>query len=145
MNKKTNKTAHVLRLLANSDATIKENPILNEEFKDEMILNRHTHKGEELDQAQENIILPKTVGINIVSDLIEENLLTVLERFRCCTCEKCMKYISIEALNQLQPKYVSAEDVSEQEISSLKEKYKTSVVTVLLKIALQIKSNPIHK
>lgn len=145
MNKKTNKTAHVLKLLTNSEATIKENPILNEEFKDEMILNRHTHKDEEFDEAQENIILPKTVGINIISDLIDENLVTVLERFRCCTCEKCKKYISIEALNQLQPKYVSAEDVNDKEISNLKEKYKTSVVTVLLKIALQIKSNPIHK
>lgn len=145
MNKKTNKTAHVLKLLANTDSAIKENPILNEEFKDEIILNRHATKDEETDEVQEDIIYPKTVGINIISELIQENLLTVLERFRCCTCEKCMKYISIEALNHLQPKYVSAEDANEQEILNLKEKYKSSVVTVILKIALQIKSNPIHK
>lgn len=144
MNKKTNKTAHVLKLLANTDALTKENPILNEEFKDEMILNRHTQKSEDVSEKQEDINVPKTVSVNIISDLIQENLITVLERFRCCTCEKCMKYISLEALNQIQPKYVSTEDVSEEEISELKEKHKTSVVSVLLKIALQIKSNPIH-
>ena len=92
MNKKTNKTAHVLKLLAGSEVSTKENPILNNEFKDEMILNRRNSEknqnGEKaITYAEQKDIKPERK--NIVLELIEENLSTVLERFRCCDCEIC--------------------------------------------------------
>ncbi len=145
MNRKTNKTAHVLRLLASADGVIKGNPILDEDFKDEMILHRKTNDKPSVDEQEDvEIVLPKAIGVNIVSDLIEENLTSVLDRFRCCDCDKCRKQIMLTALNQIQPQYVDAETVDAEEIKNLKDRYKTSVVTVLVKVALQIKSNPIH-
>ena len=147
MNKKTNKTAHVLKLLSNSENLTKENPILNEEFKDEMIIKRNkSEKIEERIQAPQSISQQqdKKVGVNIISSLIDDNLMPVLERFRCCTCELCKSQITVLALNQIPPQYIYVSDSSSNEVKKLKEKYKTSVVTVLVKIALQIKNNPIH-
>ena len=147
MNKKTNKTAHVLKLLTNSEFSAKENPILNEEFKDERILNRNSSdkKIEKVDTINNNQTQQSNpVGINIISELIQENLPTVLERFRCCGCEMCRTHITFTALNQIPPQYAYANDKNSSEVTKLKQKYKNSVVTVLVKIALQIKNNPIH-
>lgn len=147
MNKKTNKTAHVLKLLTNSEFSTKENPILNEEFKDEMILNRSgsDRKTEKNDTVKNNQTQQaNSLGINIISEIIQENLPTVLERFRCCNCEKCRTHIAFTALNQIPPQYANTNDKNSSEVMRLKQKYKNGVVTVLVKIALQIKNNPIH-
>lgn len=145
MNKKTNKTAHVLKLLTNTEGVVKENPILNEDFKDEMILNRNSsQKSEQKSEAIENIKPQKTMEVNIVSELIEENLEEILKRFRCCDCEKCKSYISVEALNQIPPKYALDNGNNAKEIEKIKESYKSNVISVLVKIALKLKNSPIH-
>lgn len=145
MNKKTNKTAHVLKLLANTEGVVRENPILNEDFKDEMILNRNSsQKTEVKTESEENKKTPKRTEVNIVSELIEENLVAILERFRCCDCEKCQSYISVEALNQIPPKYILDNGQNAEEIQEIKEGYKSNVISVLVKIALKVKNSPIH-
>lgn len=141
MSRKTNKTAHVLRLLATNEFDKKENPILNEEFKDEMILHKNAEP--EITKSQE-IEIPKSIGINIISELIEENIDAVLDRFRCCNCEKCKEEITLSALNYIHPQYVASESVKTDEAMEIKEKYRSSVVSVLVKYALALKNNPIH-
>ncbi len=148
MNKKTNKTAHVLKLLTNNDEAIRENPILNEEFKDEMIHRRpHEEKKAEIKPVakSETLSVPKAVGINIISELVSENLLPVLERFRCCTCEICKAEITVAALNQIPPQYAYLTNGSFDEVNALKEANRPKVVPVLIKLAIQLKNKPIHK
>ena len=142
MGRKTNKTAHVLRLLATNEFDKKENPILNEEFKEEVILHK---KNIEIPEVVEEISLPKAVGINIISEIIDENLDAVLNRFRCCNCEKCKEEIIIAALNFIEPKYVSNKTTEPEDLEVMKIKYKSGVVSVLVKYAIQLKNNPIHE
>ncbi len=142
MGRKTNKTAHVLRLLATNEFDKKENPILNDEFKEEVILHKNNIT---ISNEADEIAIPKTAGINIISELIEENLDSVLDRFRCCSCEKCKEEIMISALNFIEPKYVSNKMIAAEEIEEMKLKYKSSVVSVLVKYAIQLKNNPIHE
>lgn len=148
MNKKTNKTAHVLKLLTNVEEPINENPILNAEFKDEMIhsrtaINNPTVNVQKPSSVDSNV--PKAVGINIISELVQENLPIVLERFRCCSCEICKAELTVAALNQIPPQYAYVTNKSFDEVNSLKGKYKGSVINVLVKLVINIKSNPIHK
>lgn len=139
MTKKTNKTAHVLKLLTNADESIKENPILNEEFKDEMIHSRSA--------SEKKIVpdVPKAIEINIISELVQENLPAVLERFRCCSCQICSAEITVAALNQIPPQYAYATNGSFDEVNKLKDKFRAGVVSTLVKLAIQLKNNPIHK
>ena len=139
MTKKTNKTAHVLKLLTNSDESIKENPILNEEFKDEMIHSRSAS------EKKNDPDVPKAIEMNIIAELVQENLPAVLERFRCCSCQICRAEITVAALNQISPQYAYATNGSYNEVNKLKDKYRAGVVSTLVKLAIQLKNNPIHK
>jgi len=148
MNRKTNKTAHVLKLLTNVDDSVKENPLLNEEFKDEMIHSRtaiNKTPATKSMQTVDNSNMPKAVGINIISELVQENLPSVLERFRCCSCEICKAELTVAALNQIPPQYAYITNNSYDDVNKLKDKYKARVVSVLLKLTIQLKNNPIHK
>lgn len=149
MNKKTNKTAHVLKLLTNHDETLIENPMLNEEFKDEMIHSRspivqkeqnkpssHTTKSPDTTKLQE---------VNIISELVQENLTAVLERFRCCTCDICKTEITITALNEIPPKYARVNNGSFELVEKLKKQHVSEVVNSLVKIVIQSKRTPYHK
>jgi len=148
LTKKTNKTAHVLRLLTNSEETTKENPILNAEFKDEMIHSRNNidkKPAPEQPKKAENTTPPKAIGVNIISELVQENLPSILERFRCCSCDLCKAEITISALNQIPPQYAYIKNGSDAEVNKLKEKNKAKVVSALVKLTFHLKNNPIHK
>ncbi len=142
MNKKTNKTAHVLKLLTNSDEQGLENPILNEEFKDEVIHKRTP--AQKAEPPQKPVEKPAAIKVNIISELVSENQQAVAERFRCCTCDICMAELTVSVLNELPPKYAYVRDGSYDEVESLKKKYKAEVVSVLVKHALKLKNNPAH-
>lgn len=142
MNRKTNKTAHVLRLLAVNEFDKKENPILNEEFKDEVIL--HKSVSEAPAETLHKTEFPKAVGINVISEIIDENLDAVLDRFRVCAGDKCKEHITIAALNYIKPQYVPADSIDAAETEEIKEKYKSSVMSVLVRFALQAKNNLIQ-
>lgn len=83
--------------------------------------------------------------INIISELVGEWLPQTLERFKCCTCELCRAELTVEALNQLPPKYVrisSEEDLMEAE--RLKEELKPQVLKVIVPLAIRAQRNPRH-
>jgi hypothetical protein len=143
MNKKSNKTASVMKLLTNGPEAGVANPILNEEFKDERIHSRGVQPKNE--QPVSGIAEPqKAVRINIISELVAENQQEVAERFRCCTCDICMAELTVSVLNELSPKYAYVRNGSYDEVESLKEKHKKEVMCVLVKHAIKLKNNPAH-
>lgn len=149
MNKKTNKTAHVLKLLTNAGDGI-ENPIMNEDFKEEVIHVRSKPQSVAAEDTATEPSLPPTpvvdaATINVISELVYELLPSILERFRCCTCDICKAEIAIEALNQMSPKYVRiTNENSFSEVEVLKEKYRKEVTSNLVKNVIAHKRDSAH-
>ena len=98
-NRKSSKTAHVLKLLTNSSDNV--NPIINDGFKEEVILSRASSKASN-EQNDES----KPVAVNVISELVYEIMPEVLARFNCCTCDVCQAEISIKAMDELGAQYI---------------------------------------
>ena len=98
MNRKTNKTAPLLRLLTRNETGVITNPIIDEEFKQGVIYVR-TPKVEEPEK-------PQAVEINIISELIGEWLPQTIKRFNGCDFCVCWAEITVAAINENAPKYV---------------------------------------
>ena len=120
----------MLRLIADISDTKKENPIINAEFKDEIILKRNIIR-EEIIEAP----TVKAVEINIISEIVSENLPSIIERFKCCGCEKCIARMTVEALNHFPAQYVFPGENSEEEIDTIKQKYRPAVLSLLVRLA----------
>ncbi len=116
------------------------NPILDEEFKEEII------------KAGEEIEPPKVVRdrdgrtqINVTSELVSRWLPKVIERFNICKCERCRAEITIRAMDDIRPiivKVHSDEDI--QRAASLKADRQHMVLMQLIAIAAERRSMPRH-
>lgn len=83
--------------------------------------------------------------LNIMTMLINDELGTVLERFNVCECEKCCKFITQTALDELPAVFVQAKSkADEQKVNAELNKYRPTVIKALTKIVISIKNNPIH-
>ena len=102
MGKKTNKTEHVLKLLTGYSNNEVENPILNEEFKNEKIHSRHN-----LGENHEPRKIQKNVKVDILKELVKENIDSVIERFNICGCDECRNEIIINSLRDIKPVYIN--------------------------------------
>lgn len=128
MNRKTNKTAPLLRLLTRSETGDITNPIMNEDFKQGVIYVR----------TMEAPVKPEAVEINIISELISEWLPQTIKRFNGCDCAICRAEITVSALNEIPPRYVRISDETDfDEIKALKEELKASVISTLVKLVLR--------
>ncbi len=141
MNKKTNKTEHVLKLLTGNKSSSAENPILNEEFKHDVIHTRNVSKPVEEKVKPDK---QKAVSIEIMEALVNENILPAIKRFNACSCEMCRKEIAINTLRETKPIYIPDDEEHQPEIKMLKEKYKNGIVSQIVKSIIKLKSNPIH-
>lgn len=129
MNRKTNKTAPLLRLLTRSETGVITNPIMNEDFKQGVIYVRTT---------EPVIEKPEAVEINIISELIGEWLPQTIKRFNGCDCAVCRAEITVSALNEIPPRYVRISDETDfDEIKALKEELRPSVISTLVKLVLR--------
>lgn len=139
MSRKTNKTEHVLKLLTSNIANEVVNPILNEEFKLEKI---HIRQNSESKHQEEKI--SKTIKVDILKELVEENIDEVIKRFNVCNSESCKKEIAINALKNTKPIYVNVVDDNYEELKIQKEKYKGQVISNLVKSTIKIKSKSLY-
>lgn len=131
MNRKTNKTAPLLRLLTRNDAGAITNPIINEEFKEGVILMRTREEKK-----------PDIVDINIISELVGEWLPVTIKRFNGCDCAVCRADLTVAALNEIPPKYVRISDETDfAEIDRIKEEYRVQVIDTLVKLVLRNHTN----
>ena len=141
---KTNITAPVLKLLSNTVVTSLENPLINKEFKEEIIGGRRAaHNAPEPVKKTEPAI--QEVTINIISELVRDLLPEAIARFRCCDCDKCKAEMTIQALNSLTPKYVNIKsDADLKKLEKIKEENKQYVIKALVPIVLKNKNRPGH-
>lgn len=155
MEHKSNKTGPLLKMLTKAESGSTQNPIMNEEFKEEMI---HARKNgisakkmtpEEVREVKvvgtARPITKTTGGINIVSELVQEWLPETLSRFRCCNCDICRAEITVAALNAIPPKYVVIEKEEDfSTVEAMKDKYRPKVIRTLVKLAILEKTAPRH-
>lgn len=137
---KTNKTPQILRLLTKSEESTPENPIINQEFKDEVIHSRNPAKKA---PAREN---RADKGINVVAELVTDWLPQTLRRFKCCDCEVCLAEMTVRALNELPPKYVIINGEEDERLAEkIKEECRPEVLKTLVRLAIAAQKNPKHR
>jgi len=86
-----------------------------------------------------------TQFVNIPFLLINEQLGSIMERFRCCTCEKCIAAVTEEALRQLPSTVVRVKRVSDTEaVNRAAADMRSDAIHVLTKCVMLIKTNPRH-
>lgn len=155
MEHKSNKTAPLLKMLTKSESGSAQNPIMNEEFKEEMIHARKSGISAKKMSPEEvrevkvvgtvRPITKTTGGINIVSELVQEWLPETLVRFKCCGCDICRAEMTVAALNAIPPKYVVVESEADfSTVEEMKVKYRPKVIRALVKLALVEKNSPRH-
>jgi len=93
--------------------------------------------------AAPSVEVARPAIINIMERLINDKIDIAIEKFRCCTCEKCRQDITAMALNKLHPKYIVAEPELLAEGLEDKEA-NTQVTTALVQAILKVKANPKH-
>ena len=82
--------------------------------------------------------------VNIMEKLVEDKIDRAIEKFRCCTCEKCRSDITAIALNKLSPKYVVA-DPTIMEEACLDPQANAQAATAIVQAILVVKANPKHE
>ena len=136
--RKSSKTAHVLKLLTNSSDNV--NPIINDGFKEEVILSRTTSKAD----SQQNDGA-KPVAVNVISELVYEIMPEVLARFNCCTCDICQAEISIKAMDELGAQYIPIIDEdSLQHLNHIKDEKRPTVTRKLVSLAFKYRDMTKH-
>ncbi len=136
--RKSSKTAHVLKLLTNSSDNV--NPIINDGFKEEVILSRTTSKAD----SQQNDGA-KPVAVNVISELVYEIMPEVLARFNCCTCDICQAEISIKAMDELGAQYIPIiNEDSLQHLNHIKDEKRPTVTRKLVSLAFKYRDMTKH-
>ncbi|MCI5751308.1 MAG: hypothetical protein SOU50_02910 [Oscillospiraceae bacterium] len=139
--KKTNKTASVLRMLTGEKP---ENPMLNEEFREDVL-----KPIEDLKKRSGDDTKPERTGreteINITSELISEWLPSALDRFKCCKCSRCYAEASVAAFEKIEPIKVKVKGPEDLEkVEQIKEDNRRRVMMSLVSVAMARKNLPVH-
>lgn len=141
MSRKTNKTAPLLNLLTKTRSDI-ENPMINEEFKEDVI---HIRQPKSVHKASAQPPASEEVGINIVEELVHEWLPETMRRFCSTDSDINRAEITVQALNQIPPKYVYLRGEKDFEVlQNMKDAYKGEVISTLVRLALSFRSNAVH-
>jgi hypothetical protein len=86
-----------------------------------------------------------TQFVNIPFLLINEQVGSIMERFRCCTCEKCVTAVTEESLKQLPPMVVRIERRSDAEsVNRAVADARSDAIRIITKAVMLVKSNPRH-
>lgn len=89
---------------------------------------------------------PGTQLVNVVFLLLNEQLGTVMERFHCCTCEKCAAAVSLEVMKRYPPIIVKVKRKSDaDEVNRLAAEHRSEIISALTKAVITVKANPPHK
>ena len=89
---------------------------------------------------------PGTQLINVVFLLLNEQLGTVMERFHCCTCEKCAATVSLEVMKRYPPVIVKIKRKSDaDEVNRIAAEHRSEIISALTKAVITVKANPPHR
>lgn len=81
--------------------------------------------------------------VNIMELLVNERIDAALEKFRCCTCDKCKKDVTAITLNKLVPCYIVSSDETKR--TDAESKFAGQVATGLVQAILTVKARPTHE
>ncbi|MBO5376826.1 MAG: hypothetical protein J6A41_00400 [Ruminiclostridium sp.] len=88
---------------------------------------------------------PGTQLVNVVFLLLNEQLGTVMERFHCCTCEKCAAAVSLEVMKRYPPVIVKVKRKSDaDEVNRIAAEHRSEIISTLTKAVITVKANPPH-
>ncbi|MBQ8902840.1 MAG: hypothetical protein IJY73_00890 [Oscillospiraceae bacterium] len=126
------KTDKIMNLIGAEQAE-KTNPLLRIPESEEIpVIFRKTSPGTQL--------------INVVFLLLNEQLGTVMERFHCCTCEKCAAAVSLEVMKRYPPVIVKVKRKTDaDEVNRLAAQHRSEIISSLTKAVISVKSNPPHR
>lgn len=89
---------------------------------------------------------PGTQLINVGFLLLNEQLGTVMERFHCCTCEKCAMAVSLEVMKRYPPLIVKVKRRTDADkVNSIAAEHRSEIISALTKAVITVKANPPHR
>lgn len=136
---KTHKTPQLMKLLTGGSQVT--NPILDENFKEEMIRSRKNPSPVKP--------VPSEGGgteINITSELISQWLPLVMKRFNVCTCSRCSAEATVEAFDNIRPVIIKVKsDADLKRAQKIKLDKEQSVLMQLIRIIIPRKKLPRHE
>ena len=96
------------------------------------------------------VIFTKTTAgtqlVNVVFLLINEQLGTVMERFHCCTCDKCAAAVTLEVMKRYPPVIVTVKRKSDADkVNRAAAEHRSEVISSLTKAVITVKANTPHK
>lgn len=95
-----------------------------------------------LEQTQQPQAAAEPALVNLMEGFLEKRMDDALEKFKCCTCERCRNDILAMALNKLPALYVIEEDA---DLRDLYERERSAqVATALVQAILAVKAHPAH-
>lgn len=80
--------------------------------------------------------------VNAMEEYVLRHADSVIQRFKLCRCDRCRRDVAAHALNNLPPKYVEA--TADEIAKAIDEVPQSTVLDVLVKAALYVRSNPNH-
>ncbi len=95
-----------------------------------------------------NVFVKSENGLQIVNVpflLINEQLGGIMERFRCCSCEKCVTAATQRALKELPPVFVRVKRKSDAKaVDKAAAQMRGDAIRVITKAVMAVKTNPVH-
>lgn len=86
-----------------------------------------------------------TQFVNISFILLNEQLGGIMERFHCCTCDKCVAAVTEEALKNLPSTIIRVKRKADTELVDRKAADERSdAIRIITKAVMFVKSNPRH-
>lgn len=126
--KLSHKTDAVMRLI--TGGSMATNPIIDNEFKQNVINNMAEHEAPE---------------VCISSELVSELLPIALKRFNCCSCDRCFAEAMADSLDVVP--YASCKITGlndRKKAADMKNKYRKSVLNEIVKVAIGRRTLPRH-
>ena len=86
-----------------------------------------------------------TQYVNIPFLLINEQIGGIMERFNCCTCDKCVAAVTEEALKNIPTVVIRVKRQSEVDsVNRTAADMRSDAIRIITKAVMQIKSSPRH-
>ena len=88
---------------------------------------------------------PSYVTLNVMETLVDMFALEYMEKFKICTCDRCLADVKALALTKLSGKYVVVDRNAQQAmINFYEKKFKSDIIVELTKACITINENPHH-
>ena len=128
----TAKTKKVLGLLDAPEALPAHNPLIQEPTGENIPV----------------VFVKSEIGtqfVNIPFLLINEQLGSIMERFNCCTCDKCIAEVTVGCLPKLPQNIVRIKRAADEElVNKAAADMRNEAIRIITKEVMFIKSNPRH-